>query len=64
MARITLGFRIYPDIDDTAVVVLALLEAGPETEVRPSLHVVPSCVCHAHRSLGLGVTYALSPLAA
>jgi hypothetical protein len=53
MARITLGFRIYPDIDDTAVVVLALLEAGPETEVWPSLHVVPSCVCHAQRSLGL-----------
>ncbi|HLI09900.1 MAG TPA: squalene--hopene cyclase [Ktedonobacteraceae bacterium] len=28
---------IYPDIDDTAVVVLALLEAGPETEVRPAV---------------------------
>ena len=93
MARITLGFRIYPDIDDTPVVVLALLEARPETEVRsavnravervlasadalvplndgrlkpwrPSLHVVLSCACHAHRSLGLVVTYALSPRAA
>src|SRR5437763_6005703 len=28
---------IYPDIDDTAVVVLALLEAGHETEVRAAV---------------------------
>ena len=28
---------IYPDIDDTAVVVLALLEAGAETEVRAAV---------------------------
>ena len=51
MARITLGFRIYPDIDDTAIVVLALLEAGHETEVQAARGRVGSAPQCNHSSI-------------